>query len=31
VGIAEKPPSGPAQPGSRGYSGIGRLDEREEH
>ena len=31
VGIAEKPPSGPPQPGSRGYSGIGRLDEREEH
>jgi xanthine dehydrogenase D subunit len=31
VGIAEKPPSEPPQPGSRGYSGIGRLDEREEH
>ncbi|HEY0127985.1 MAG TPA: molybdopterin cofactor-binding domain-containing protein, partial [Rubrobacteraceae bacterium] len=31
VGIAEKPPSGSPQPGSRGYSGIGRLDEREEH
>ncbi|HEX2180694.1 MAG TPA: xanthine dehydrogenase subunit D [Rubrobacteraceae bacterium] len=31
VGIAEKPPDEPPQPGSRGYSGIGRLDEREEH
>jgi xanthine dehydrogenase D subunit len=31
VGIAEKPPSEPPQPGSRGYSGIGRLDEREEY
>ena len=31
VGIAEKPPSKPPQPGSSGYSGIGRLDEREEH
>jgi xanthine dehydrogenase D subunit len=31
VGIAEKPPAEPPQPGSRGYSGIGRLDEREEH
>jgi len=31
VGIAEKPPGEPPQPGSRGYSGIGRLDEREEH
>jgi CO/xanthine dehydrogenase Mo-binding subunit len=31
VGIAEKPPSEPPQPGGRGYSGIGRLDEREEH
>jgi len=30
VGIAEKPPSGPPQPGGRGYSGIGRLDERRE-
>jgi xanthine dehydrogenase D subunit len=30
VGIAEKPPSEPPQPGSRGYSGIGRLDERRE-
>src|SRR5215218_535408 len=30
VGIAEKPPSGPPQPGCRGYSGIGRLDERRE-
>jgi CO/xanthine dehydrogenase Mo-binding subunit len=31
VGIAEKPPGEPPQPGSRGYSGIGRLDDREEH
>ncbi len=31
VGIAEKPPGEPPQPGSRGYSGIGRLDHREEH
>jgi xanthine dehydrogenase D subunit len=31
VGIAEKPPDEPPQPGSRGYSGIGRLDDREEH
>jgi xanthine dehydrogenase D subunit len=31
VGISEKPPAEPPQPGSRGYSGIGRLDEREEH
>ena len=30
VGIAEKPPRRPPQPGSRGYSGIGRLDERSE-
>jgi xanthine dehydrogenase D subunit len=30
VGIAEKPPDRPPQPGSRGYSGIGRLDERSE-
>ena len=30
VGIAEKPPNEPPQPGSRGYSGIGRLDERRE-
>ena len=28
VGIAEKPPDLPPQPGSGGYSGIGRLDER---
>src|SRR3712207_1456681 len=28
VGIAEKPPDRPPQPG--GYSGIGRLDERSE-
>jgi CO/xanthine dehydrogenase Mo-binding subunit len=31
VGIAEKPQSKPPQPSSSGYSGIGRLDEREEH
>jgi xanthine dehydrogenase D subunit len=31
VGIAEKPPGEPPQPGSRGYSGIGRLEDREEH
>ena len=31
VGIAERPPSEPPQPGGAGYSGIGRLDEREEH
>src|SRR5215212_5580356 len=30
VGIAEKSPNEPPQPGSRGYSGIGRLDERRE-
>ncbi|MCA1688495.1 MAG: molybdopterin-dependent oxidoreductase, partial [Actinobacteria bacterium] len=30
VGIAEKPPDRPPQPGSGGYSGIGRLDERSE-
>ena len=30
VGIAEKPPSEPPQPGSRGYSGIGRLEDRRE-
>jgi len=30
VGIAEKPPDLPPQPGSGGYSGIGRLDERSE-
>ena len=31
VGIAEKPPDEPPQPGSAGYADIGRLDEREEH
>jgi CO/xanthine dehydrogenase Mo-binding subunit len=31
VGIAEKPPDERPQPGGRGYSGIGRLDDREEH
>jgi CO/xanthine dehydrogenase Mo-binding subunit len=31
VGIAEKPPGEPPHQGSRGYSGIGRLDDREEH
>jgi CO/xanthine dehydrogenase Mo-binding subunit len=30
VGIAEKPPNEPPQPGSRGYSGIGRLEDRRE-
>ena len=30
VGIAEKPPDRREQPGSGGYSGIGRLDERSE-
>ncbi len=30
VGIAERPPARPPQPGSGGYSGIGRLDERSE-
>ena len=30
VGLAKKPPNRPSQPGSRGYSGIGRLDERSE-
>ena len=30
VGLAKKPPDRPSQPGSRGYSGIGRLDERSE-
>ena len=30
VGIAEKPPARPPQPGSGGYSGLGRLDERSE-
>ena len=30
VGIAEKPPERRAQPGSGGYSGLGRLDERSE-
>ena len=30
VGLAEQPPSEPPQPGGRGYSGIGRLDERRE-
>jgi xanthine dehydrogenase D subunit len=30
VGITEKPPGEPPQPGGRGYSGIGRLDERSE-
>ena len=31
VGIAERPPDRPPQPGSTGYADIGRLDEREEH
>src|SRR5215218_7801391 len=31
VGIAERPPERPPQPGSAGYAEIGRLDEREEH
>jgi CO/xanthine dehydrogenase Mo-binding subunit len=31
VGIAEKPPDRPPQPGSAGYAEIGRLDERSEH
>ena len=31
VGIAERPPDRPPQPGSAGYADIGRLDEREEH
>ena len=30
VGIAEKPPDEPPQPGSAGYAEIGRLDERME-
>ena len=30
VGIAEKPPDLPPQPGSAGYANIGRLDERRE-
>ncbi len=30
VGLAKKPPARPPQPGSGGYSGIGRLDERSE-
>jgi xanthine dehydrogenase D subunit len=30
VGIAEKLPEQPPQPGSRGYSGIGRLEDRRE-
>jgi xanthine dehydrogenase D subunit len=30
VGLAKRPPDRPPQPGSRGYSGIGRLDERKE-
>ena len=30
VGIAEKPPEEPPQPGSAGYADIGRLDERRE-
>jgi CO/xanthine dehydrogenase Mo-binding subunit len=30
VGIAEKAPRTPPQPGSRGYADIGRLDERRE-
>ncbi len=30
VGIAEKPPDEPPQPGSAGYADIGRLDERGE-
>jgi CO/xanthine dehydrogenase Mo-binding subunit len=30
VGIAEKPPEEPPQPGSAGYAEIGRLDERRE-
>jgi xanthine dehydrogenase D subunit len=31
VGIAERPPDRPPQPGSAGYAEIGRLDEREEN
>jgi xanthine dehydrogenase D subunit len=30
VGLAKRPPDRPPQPGSGGYSGIGRLDERKE-
>jgi xanthine dehydrogenase D subunit len=30
VGLAKRPPDRPPQPGSGGYSGIGRLDERRE-
>ena len=30
IGLAKKPPDRPPQPGSGGYSGIGRLDERSE-
>ncbi len=30
AGIAEGPPHEPPQPGSAGYAGIGRLDERME-
>ena len=30
VGIADKPPAEPPQPGSAGYAEIGRLDERRE-